>query len=239
MAKIFFNDRVVKTEKETTILNWFSQSDGVTIFLRDTRPDTYVGRDFVYGEIDSYKSDGDYYVDILEQKVLDGTVAGVFISEGSDFEIVTLKGREPLFLVRQEATAMSLGMRPSMNKGILVDEVAMGLFYEGSVISYNRDGINIKDELTKNGWVRTSGPKDIELGILNTTEAYNKKVENDNKMSEDRVNKIEKLKEALLRKDVNTEVVKSLIEAKEDLDPLNTHIFLAKDIAMLRDKGVL
>jgi len=239
MAKIFFNDKIVKTEKEATILNWFSEKDGATIFLRDTRVDTYIGRSFVYGDIDPYKMDGDYYVDIVEQKTLDGTIAGVYISEGTDFEIVTLQGREPLFLVRQKATAMSLGMRPSMFKGLLVDEVAMGLFFEGTTISYKREGVNIKDTLTKNGWERNAGPKDSQLNILTTGEAYANKLKEDKNSQKAESDKLEKLKESLSRKDVNKRAIRAIIAAKEDENHANTHILLLEDVQKLIEQKIL
>jgi len=239
MAKIFFNDKAVKTEEETTILNWFTQEDGATIFLRDTRKDTYIGRDFIYGDIDPYKMGNDYYVDILEQTALDGTIAGIYVSEGSNFEIVTLEGREPLFLVRQEATKMALGMRPAMNKGIVVDEVAMGLFYEGTTISYQRDGMNIKDTLTRSGWKRISGPKDIDLGIVTTEEAYKEKIKRDKKMISNEADRLASLKDALGRKDVNSHAIKAIIAAKEDKNSKNTHILLLDDIKELVEQKIL
>jgi hypothetical protein len=239
MAKIFFNDKAVKTESDITILNWFTQKDGTTIFLRDTRKDTYVGRDFIYGEIDPYRMDGDYYVDILEQKIVDSTIAGVFITEGSDFEIITIQGREPLFVVRQEATVMALGMRPMMDKGIDVKEVTMGLFFEGTIISYNRDGVNIKDELTEQGWKRTSGPKDLELGVISTADAYETKLKEQQKDIGREAKKLQSLKESLLIPGINTAAVKAIIAAKEDKDSKNTHIFLLEDIKTLVEQGIL
>lgn len=239
MAKIFFNDKVVKTLPEPTILNWFSQEDGTTIFLRDTRSDTYVGRGFIYGDLVPYKKDGDYYVDIVEQKQLDGAIAGVYISEGSDFEIRTTQGREPLFLVRQKATAMALGMRPLMNKGIDVKEVALGLFFEGSEISYNRDGVNITDRLTQRGWERISGATDSQLGIITTEDAYRNKLENDKAFEESREKKIEKLRQSLDVPGVNKAVVQALIKAKLDRDPRNTHIFLLSDMKKLKEQKII
>jgi hypothetical protein len=240
MAKIFFNDLVVKTEPETTILNWFSQADGTTIFLRDTRKDTYVGRNFVYGDIDPYRMEGgDYYVDILEQRIVDGTIAGVFITEGTDFEITTIQGREPLFVVRQDSTVMALGMRPAMNKGINVKEVTMGLFFEGTVISYQRDGMNLKDTLTSKGWKRTAGPKDLELGVISTADAYDTKLAKQKQDMKNEEKKLQSLKESLLLPGINTAAVKAIIAAKEDKNPKNTHIFLLEDIKTLVEQGVL
>lgn len=239
MAKIFFNDKAVKTEKETTILNWFTQADGTTIFLRDTRADTYIGRDFIYGDIDPYKMGNDYYVDIIKQESLDGTIAGIYITEGSDFEIVTLQGREPLFLVRQKATAMALGMRPAMNKGIIVDEVAMGLFYEGTTISYRRDGASIKDTLTRDGWKRLSGPGDIDLGVVTTEDAYLKKLSKDKERKNSESEKLSLLRESLTRKDVNVHAIKAIIASKTDKNPKNTHILLLDDVKTLIEQKIL
>ena len=239
MAKIYFNDKIVKTEEDTTILNWFTQKDGTTIFLRDTRKDTYVGRSFIYGDIDPYKMGGDYYVDILEQKNIDSTVAGIYITEGSDFEIVTIQGKEPLFVVRQESTVMALGMRPTMNKGVFVDEVTLGLFFEGTVISFSKDGENIKDTLTKDGWSRDTGPKDIELGVITTEEAYKTKNADSAKLQKLEAEKIQFLKDQLLNPNVNKAALKAVIAAKEDYDPKNTHIFLLDDIKTLVGQGIL
>lgn len=240
MAKIYFNDRAVKTEKETTILNWFAQDDGVTIFLRDTRVDTYNGAEYVYGDIDTYQLNGDYYVDIVPQKKLDGTVMGVFISEGTDFEIVTTEGKAPLFVVRQDATKMALGMLPSMNKGLLVKEVTMGMFHVGSVLSFKRDGVPIEEALTPTGWVRRgSAPNNLELGIKNTHEAYQAKLQKEDESEEDVAKKIAELREHSKRPEVNSTVIDALIASKlEDRDN-SVHIFLMADLAKLRKQGVI
>ena len=241
MAKIFFNDKAVKTSSEPTILNWFSQADGVTIFIRDTRVDTYNGVEFVYGDIDTYKMNGDYYIDIVPQQKADATVMGVFISEGTDFEIVTTEGRPPLFVVRQDATKMSLGMLPSMNKGLLVKEVTLGMFHLGSVISFKRDGIPIQEALTKNGWVRRgSVPTDLEMGIKNTHEAYKDKLKKEEKEAEEDVAAtIARLKEHSKRPEVNSIVVEALIASKEDDRDDSLHIFQMADLAKLREQGVI
>ena len=240
MAKIYFNDKAVKTEKEPTILNWFAQADGVTIFIRDTRVDTYNGASFVYGDIETYQMDGDYYVDIVPQKTLDGTVMGVFISEGTDFEIVTLEGRPPLFVVRQDATKMSLGMIPSMNKGILVKEVTLGMFHVGSVLSFKRDGIPIEEALTSTGWVRRgSAPNDLELGIKNTYEVYQDKLKREEPSDEDVAKKVAELREHSKRPEVNSMVIDALIASKLDTSENSVHIFEVADLAKLKKQGVI
>ena len=240
MAKIYFNDRAVKTESETTILNWFSQDDGVTIFIRDTRVDTYNGAEFVYGDIDTYKKDGDYYIDIVPQKKADATVMGVFISEGTDFEIVTTEGKPPIFVVRQDATKMSLGMLPSMNKGLLVKEVTLGMFHVGSVLSFKRDGIPIQEALTKNGWVRRgSAPGDLDLGIKNTHEAYKDKLKKEEDSVEDVAAVVARLREHSKRPEVNSMVIDALIASKLDTTDNSLHIFQMADLAKLKKQGVL
>lgn len=239
MSKIFFNDRAVKTLPETTILNWFTQSDGKTIFIRDTRGDIYKGRDFIYAEIDTYSMSGDMYVDFLPQKIMDGTIMGLFIAEGSDFQIETLNGREPVFVVRQKATAMSLGMRPMMNKGILVTEVAMGMFFEGTTISYSRDGETIKDKLTKKGWERIGGASDLDLSILSTEDVFNRKNTLESELMIRKKDKLAELKEALSIPGVNTAALKSIIASKEDTNINNTHFILLSDIKELVSKKIL
>ena len=238
MAKIFFNDKAVKTEKETTILNWFSQADGVTIFVRDTRPETYIGGDFIRADIDTYSMGGDYYLDFIPSKKLDSMVLGLFISEGSDFTIST-GGIDPLFVVKQTATVMSLGMMPSMNKGFDAKEVAMGVFFKGAVISYQLNGYNISDKLTDNGWIRLHGPANDFLGILSTHEAYSSKLKDDANRESRELADIVSLKKALLRDDVDKSVVRALIKSKEDQSERSLHIFLRDDIAILKKKGII
>ena len=238
MARIFINDKAVKVEKEVTILNWFSQADGVTIFIRDTRPDTYMGTDCIRADIDTYAMGGDYYLDFNTQKSLDDTVLGLFVSEGSDFTFVT-GGKDPLFIVKQKANIMSLGMMPSMNKGIDSDEVAMGVFFEGAVISYRLNGHNISDELTNSGWKRIAGPSNTNLGVSTTEEAFATKISNDKKALNNEAEDIQKLKEALLRDDVDKTVIKALLKSKEHSERDTMHIFPREDMLKLKKLGII
>ena len=240
MAKFYFNDLIVKELEMPTILNWFSeQNTGKTIFVRDTRKDTYNGIDFIYGKLNTYIKNEDYYVDIDEQKVLDGAILGFYIGEGTDFVITVPDATmQPIFTVRQERTAMSLGMRPEINKGIIADEVTMGLFHLGTVISFSRDGMNIKDKLTDEGWTRIAGPSDDHLGIMTTAKA----VENMNA----EIDKPKPLDDTLAKIDVAVQdgslsytagvTMKSYLKNSNE----NTiHMFLASDIKIMKEKGII
>lgn len=175
MAKIFFNDKLIKHTTDLIILNWFSQADGKTIFVRDLRPEIYSGIDHIYGDIQCYQSfNEDYYVDIVESPVQDGnTVLGLYIGEGTKFNVdSTGMHGAPIFFIKERAFEAGLGMLPSTSRGQKDQVVGMGLFYLGAEISIFKGDARITDKLTKTGWERIRGPKDIALGIKTTAEAF-------------------------------------------------------------------
>lgn len=236
MSKVYFNDSIVKTEKETTILNWFCEKSGAMIFIRDTRIDTYTGKSFIYCDVDTYMVNKDYYIDFKDQSKMDGEVFGFYISEGSDFEISTPGGLEPIFVIMQEKTEVTMGMMPMINKGITPDKVAMGMFLVGTTIRFKMDGISIIDELTRDGWKRVSGPSNDRLGVLTTSDSISKA---EDVKEKERKQKIESLEYAVGKKEFDQEVIQALLKAKKDTDPRNVHIFLADDIKKLKKQGVL
>ncbi len=241
MAKIYFNNPIIKHLKEVTILNFFSQSDGKTIFVRDTRPDIYRDQRFVYGDLSFYIKNGDYYIDIEPMATMSGEVFGVYVGEGYDFEIKSEK--EPIFIVRQESTNIALGMLPDMYQGAEINETALGMFHVGTIITFKRDGIQIKDELTTKGWVRRSGPSDKDFGIITVEEAFAKKLENESKdkrVLEDSAREyVERINRAKEKGEINPILARDLINAKTDDDETHLYMFLAEDIRELKRKKII
>ena len=241
MAKIYFNNPIIKHLKEVTILNFFSQSDGKTIFVRDTRPDIYRDQRFTYGDLDLYVKNGDYYIDITPMKTMSGEVFGIYVAEGHDFEIKAEK--DPIFIVRQESTAVALGMLPGMHQGAEINETALGMFHVGTIITFKRDGVQIKDELTKGGWVRRQGPSDKDFGIITVEDAFKKKLEGDKKSArtiEDEAREyVERINLAKKNGEINPILAQDLINAKTDDNEDHIYMFLAEDIKELRRKKII
>jgi len=242
MAKIYFNNPIIKHLEEITILNFFVEDSGKGIFIRDTRKDIYRDQRFVYGDINFYTKDGNYYIDILPMnKLASGEVFGVYVGEGYDFEVTAVK--EPIFIVRQDSTKFTLGMTPGLEQGIDAKEVALGMFHVGTTISFKRDGQNIKDELTKNGWVRRAGPSDKDFGIITIEEAFVNKLKED-EAEEKRIDaeskeKIERLERAKKNGEINPILADELIAAETDDNPENIYMFLAEDIKKLKKQKIL
>lgn len=241
MAKIYFNNPIIKHLKETTILNFFSQEDGQTIFVRDTRPDVYRDQKFVYGDLRFYTKNNDYYIDIEPMKVMSGEVYGVYVGEGYDFEISC--PTDPVFVVRQESTMIALGNLPDMHQGGEINETALGMFHVGTTIEFKRDGVPIRDELTKKGWVRAVGPSDKDFGIITVEEAFVKKVKNQEearKKEEDSAREyIERINSAKERGEINPILARDLVNARLDTDENNIYMFLASDIKELKRKKII
>lgn len=242
MAKIYFNMPIIKHLEEITILNFFVEDSGRGIFIRDARKDVYRDQKFVYGDINFYTKDGNYYIDILPMnKLASGDIFGVYVGEGYDFEVVAKK--EPIFIVRQDSTKFTLGMTPGLEQGIDVKEVALGMFHVGTTISFKRDGQNIKDELTKNGWVRRSGPSDKDFGIITVEEAFAKKLKNDEKAEQELDAKvkerIERIEFAKKNKQINPILADELIASELDDNPEHVYMFLAEDIKKLKKQKIL
>jgi len=242
MAKIYFNNPIIKHLEEVTILNFFVEDSGKGIFIRDTRKDIYRDQRFVYGDINFYTKDGNYYIDILPMNRLSsGGVFGVYVGEGYDFKVIANK--EPIFIVRQDSTKFTLGMTPGLDQGIDAKEVALGMFHVGTVISFKRDGQNIKDELTKNGWVRRSGPSDKDFGIITIEEAFENKLKEEkaenNKIDAESKEKIERLERAKKNGEINQILADELIAAETDDNPENIYMFLAEDIKRLKKQKIL
>ena len=241
MAKIFFNNPIIKHLKEVTILNFFSQSDGKTIFVRDTRPDIYRDQYYAYGDLSLYTKNDDYYIDIDPMSVMSGDVFGVYIGEGYDFEIKAEK--EPIFIVRQSSTQVALGMLPDMHQGAEINETALGMFHPGTVIIFKRDGQQIKDELTSKGWVRRQGPSDKDFGIITVEDAFVKKLGKEALGENDQAEKdaivIARLEEASRNGEMNSILAEQIIQSKKDKNPENLYLFFASDIADLKKRKIL
>ena len=241
MAKVFFNNPIIKHLKEVTILNFFSQADGKTIFLRDARPDIYRDQRFVYGDLSLYTRGEDYYIDIVPMVQMSSEVFGVYIGEGYDFEISTEK--EPIFIVRQKSTNMSLGMIPDMHQGAEINETTLGMFHVGTTITFKRDNIQIRDKLTSKGWTRIQGPSDKDFGIITVEEAFDKKLKEGEKSfraEEDAAREyIERINAAKAKGEVNPMLADDLIKARLDDDENNIYMFLAEDIKELKRKKII
>jgi len=242
MAKIVFNDKIIKHLPEPTIINFFSEKgpNGRTIFVRDVRPDVYNdGRTFIFGDVQYYEKDGDYYIDITPLSKMDNLVLGMYVSEGQSFGMTTDK--TPIFVVAQKNTEMSLGMTPAINKGDLFGETMIGMFHLGTIISYKKNGTLIKDELTKNGWKRILGPGDDRLGIITTADAFEatkaQKEKEDKRLREHRGEIYSMVKEAYAAGEISPELAASMgsfLEGKP-----SHYFFLASDLKLLKRKGIL
>jgi hypothetical protein len=243
MAKIYFNDKIIKHLPETTILNYFIEDgpDGKSIFIRDTRPDVYEnGRTFIMGDVNMYIKDGDYYIDILPMTVLDGTVLGMYVGEGYEFK--SESDVEPIFVVAQKQADLTLGMSPTIEKQTVGGEVMMGMFHLGSKISFKRDNIAFQDVLTKDGWKRIKGPADSKLGIMTTAEAFFETTERRKREEEKIQNNKEEIKKNLYEAAKANEIPYYLAEEMADYvtgSKDRFFIFLASDIKLLKKKGLL
>lgn len=231
----------MKHLKEVTILNFFSEKDGTSIFVRDTRPDIYRDQKFVYGDLDLYQKDNDYYIDIRPMSAMSGDAFGVYVGEGYDFEVKAPK--DPIFIVRQKSTDMALGMMPDMHQGVDITETALGMFHIGTTITFKREGIQIRDELTDKGWVRRSGPSDKDFGIMTIEEAFAGKLSEEKKnqdaLAADVLETIERIRAAKEKGEINPVLADELIASKIDTNADNIYMFLAKDIKDLKKRKIL
>lgn len=235
MAKIFFNDKVIKHTSDHIILNWFTEKDGKTLFVRDTRKNVYNGVTHAYGEINCYQDyKKDYYVDIEESPVQDGqTVLGLYIAEGTKFIVDSSGNYEPVFIVKEKAFESGLGMQPNTNRKQIDSVVGMGLFHLGAKISIFKGDVRITDELTKDGWIRIAGPKDIIMGIKTTHQAFKDSKKNDQKKKTTDM--------AAIRSAVNDKIIDEVVfdtfQRREDArakEEGGLFIFLKSDIDRLK-----
>ena len=247
MAKIYFNRPIIKHLEETTVINFFLQKDKASdnILVRDTRKDVYRDNYVVFGDIDVYKNiakKGEWYCDIVDMKVPDYTVFGFYVGEGVDFEVIASK--DPVFLIRQKNTEMSLATVDYMPQGTEVPEVALGLFHVGSKIKYKRNGVQVLDELTNKGWVRRQGPSDNQFGIITIEEAFQKKLKREEMMKDPKVRdeivkeSIQRIRDAKGKHDIGVEFADSLIDYKLGKNQGVTY-FLASDMKNLKEKGII
>ena len=242
MATIFFNTPILKHVSDVTILNFFSEDNGRTIFIRDTRKDVYSNEHKIYADAEFYEDGGDYYIDIVPLREFNGVILGFFVAEGFDFEIKTPS--DPVFVVKQDTTETSLSSIPWLqNKSIT--QMMMGMFPLGTTINFKIDGQPIKEELTKNGWVRVNGPKDRDLGIITIDEAFEKKKKLDKVMEEDFSGKrnedlIARLTEAGKKGVIPDHLAKSRIKVLNNKEGDNElFMFLTSEIALLRKHNLL
>lgn len=247
MPKIYFNRPIIKHLEETTVINFFFQKDGgEAIYIRDTRKDVYRNNKVVFGDITLYKHPQEpnaWNCDITEMQVPSYDVYGFYTGEGVDFEIVSAK--QPVFMIRQKETELALatvGYMPQTADD--VNEVALGLYHQGTQIRYRRDGVQIIDELTKKGWVRRAGPDDHKFGIITVEEAFQEKIKKEEmlkdpvKAKEFLEEEKERIRDAKRRHDIHPELADSLLRYKED-DRDMTYYFLAKDVKDLVKQGII
>ena len=242
---IFFNQPILKHISDTTILNFFTEESGRSIFVRDTRKETYSGIYKIHADVKFYKKDGNFYIDLSDMTSYDGQTMGVFIGEGFDFEIKTTS--EPLFVVKQDKTSMSLAELPWLqNKS--VNQATLGMFTLGTTISFKVEGQPIKEELTKSGWNRTDGPKDKDLGIITIDEAFENKKKLDSVVSEigisdSNLDLIERLNDAAKRENIPSHLAKSrirMIKSKDNRDGKDgLFLFLKTEVELLRQYNLL
>jgi len=168
-------------------------------------------------------------------------IFGVYIGEGYDFEIRAEK--DPIFIVRQKSTNISLGMLPDMYQGAEINETALGMFHVGTVITFKRDNIQIKDKLTHKGWTRIQGPSDKDFGIITVEEAFDKKLKEDQKSFEAKEDAareyVERINAAKAKGEINPILADDLIKARLDDDENNIYMFLAEDIKELKRKKII
>ncbi len=248
MPKIYFNRPIIKHLEEPTVVNFFFQKgDKEAIYVRDTRKDIYRDNKVVFGDIELYQNPTDnteWYCDIKEMKKNNYDVFGFYTGEGVDFEIES--SDQPVFMIRQVDTELSLATVGYMPQGGEVPEVAIGLFYTGTKIKDRRNGIQVIDKLTQNGWIRVQGPDDHRFGIITVEEAFKEKL----KREEDLKNPIkakEVLQEGLQRirdaknnHDIHPELADSLLRYKQDQSKSGMiYYFLAKDVKDLVNKGII
>lgn len=248
MAKIYFNRPIIKHLKEPTVVNFFFQKgDKEAIYIRDTRENIYRDNKVVFGDITLYQNPADsteWYCDIVEMETKNYDVYGFYTGEGIDFEIESSK--QPVFMIRQVETELSLATVGYMPQGGEVPEVALGLFSLGTKIRYRRNGVQIIDKLTTSGWVRVKGPDDHKFGIITVEEAFQEKLKreedmkNPEKAKEVMEENIQRIRDAKNNHDIHPELADSLLRYKQaDENDDMIYYFLAKDVKDLVNKGII
>jgi hypothetical protein len=241
MAKIYFNDKIIKHLPETTILNFFVEpgENGSAIYIRDTRPEVYKkGRNFIIGDLSYHKKDKNFYIDITPLSVMDGQILGVYVGDGVEFK--SKSDKEPIFYVAQKNTEFTLGMTPNIDKPSSGGITMLGMYHLGTIISFKRDGIAFKDQLTPKGWKRIQGPDDRLLGIMTTAEAFEKASKQKPSISSTRDRKAEVLaraKEAAADGAIPKNLAADL-EAYLTADD-GVFFFLHSDFKKLKEKGII
>ena len=245
MYKIFFNQGVIKPLKDISVLNFFTEKDTKkSIYVRDTTEDIYVdGRYLIEGGVNFYTIGEDYYVDITKSRGIDlmSGVYGIYMGEGKNFEIKASK--QPIFTVSHEKNEFNASSNYYM-QGLSAEESMLGMFLEGTEITYRRMGHDIKDVLGSDGWKRVYGPPDDKLGIISIADAHKNFVSENKELSENgttkkRQEELYRMREALKSGEGNPEVIKSLISAYEDTNENNVYCFLANDMKELKNKKIL
>ena len=251
MSKIYFNRPIIKHVEETTVINFFWQKDErEAIFIRDTRPDVYRDNYLIIGEVEElYQNPFDkteWYADIVEMKEENYSVFGFYTGEGIDFEIAA--PGQPLFMIRQKETELSLSTVPYMHQGGEVNEVTFGLFRLGTEIKFRRDGVQIIDKLMSDGWKRIVGPSDHSFGIITVEEAFQEKLRREEDMKNPTIAQemlsetIERIHDAKRKHEIHPELADSLVRYKEPVPKGEDGImfyFLARDIKDLHEKGII
>lgn len=250
MAKIYFNRPIIKHLEEPTVLNFFWQKEGgESIYVRDTRKDTYRDNKIIFGDVSLHQDpldEKEWYCDITEMKVMSYDVYGIYTGEGVDFEIMSTK--EPIFVIRQTEIELALATVGYMPQGGEVPEVALGMFHVGTEIKFRRNGVAVIDKLTSKGWVRLQGPNDHKFGIITVEEAFKEKLKKeeerlDPKKSTDRVQEeFQRIRDAKANHEIHPELANSLLAWKEAQSRKSedyTYYFLASDVKDLVSRGII
>jgi hypothetical protein len=165
----------------------------------------------------------------------------VFIGEGSEFKIKS--SSKPIFTVAQKRVEFAAATNIFM-QDMDVEEMMLGMFKEGTEITYKRQNFDVKDVLTKNGWQRMYGPPDDKLGIIPVSEAHRLMMAEQNELSSNGTTKKReeeryRMNIALKEGDANKDVIESILKSYNDDDETHVHCFLRDDLKKLKEQEIL
>ena len=106
----------------------------------------------------------------------DGVIIGLYLSEGTNIKVRTLKGKEPIFYMTQPKIQMDL--KRFFNENEAIEMNVVGVFHPGTEISYKINNTPYIDKFTKDGWVSKRKIKSVS----DVAEKTKKKINTDEEL---------------------------------------------------------
>lgn len=176
MALFYSNIPLTKEKPIETILQMYITEEG-TFTIIDKTTFTYHNETKFYRDIKFVKKgNNEYQIQLHPQANNDGVIIGLYLSEGTDVKVRTLKGNEPIFYMTQPKIQMDL--KKFFNENEAIEMNVVGVFHPGTEISYKINGVPYVDKFTKDGWISKRKVKSVS----DVAEASRKETSSDDEL---------------------------------------------------------